>query len=906
MRANLVSREPEIFQFWEEHKIFRKIMEKKGGDLFVLHDGPPYANGHIHLGTAFNKILKDVVIRSRLKEGKVTPFRPGWDCHGMPIEHQVLKKTGRKKADVDPVTFRKEAEAYARKFAEVQSREFQRLGIFGQWHNPYLTLSPEYEAKEVKVFAELALAGYIYRGKRPIYWCITCETALAEAEIEYKDLTSDSIYLLFPVVADPEGILARPSETFFLVWTTTPWTLPANTGLVLHPNLLYSLVEVDGKEIILARDLLPVVLGKTGRKATPAGKDFKGYQLTSLVAKHPFMERKVKVVLADFVSAQEGTGIVHCAPGHGEEDFLVGKEYNLPVLSPVNESGRFTSEVPEWQGLTVWEANPKIIEKLKTTQQLFFWEETTHSYPTCWRCKNPVIFRATEQWFLNIEHQNLRDRLVCSLEKIEFLPPESKKRLESMLQTRPDWCLSRQRHWGVPVPVLRCQSCQKFLMDRKVFDHIATIFEKEGSGSWFEKEATYFVPEGVLCECGSREFEKEKDIIDVWFDSGVSWAGVLEKDGHYPCDLYLEGSDQHRGWFQTSLITSVATRGEPPFRAVLTHGFLVDEAGRKMSKSLGNVVTSGEVLQEFGADILRLWAASQDYGSDVKASRGIFLRVADQYRTMRNTFRFILGNLYDFNPANDQVAPSHLFDVDRWALVKTSQLQSQVGRFYKRYELYRVVAIIYDFCNTTLSAFYLDLLKDRLYTWPKNSPGRRSAQTVLYHIGRTLLNLLSPILVFTCEEAWLHLPKLKDDPESVHLREYEDLSQWEDSGAKSQREIDWEAFFEVRKAVLKRIEEKRSQGEIGSSLEAKVKIRAPEGSKELATLRLLSDRHQLLELLIVSEAEVVAGVSDLGIEVSPTQLPKCPRCWVHRSDLGKDADYPQVCLKCAAALREVA
>ncbi|MCX5642049.1 MAG: isoleucine--tRNA ligase [Candidatus Omnitrophica bacterium] len=900
MRANLVQREPEMLKSWESENIFRKMSElHAGGPRFTLHDGPPYANGHIHLGTAFNKILKDIAVRSQMREGKQALFRPGWDCHGMPIEHQVMQKSGRKKAEVDPVSFRKEAAEYAKKFVEIQKKEFQRLGVYGEWNNPYLTLLPEYEAQEVRIFADLSLAGYIYRGKRPIYWCTHCETALAEAEIEYKDLSTDSIYTLFPLAGDPQKLLSGAENTFFLVWTTTPWTLPANVALLVHPELNYSLVEFEGRNIILAENLIPVVFSKVGKKATLRQTNIKGKELTTLLAKHPFLERNVPVIPANFVSAEDGSGIVHSAPGHGEEDFLVGKEHNLPVLSPVNETGRFTADVPEWQGISVWDANPLIVQKLRDNNCLLFSEEISHSYPTCWRCKNPVIFRATEQWFLNVDHQDLRRRMIKATEEIKFFPPESQHRMEGMLETRPDWCLSRQRHWGIPVPILFCRDCKKPLMEeRKVFERIAEVFSREGSDSWFKKEANDFVPKDVSCACGSNRFEKEKDILDVWFDSGVSWAGVLEGAGSCPADLYLEGSDQHRGWFQTSLITSMATREKAPFRQVLTHGFMVDESGRKMSKSLGNVISSEEVLKEFGADIVRLWAAGQDYGSDIKTSLHGFKVVAEQYRTIRNTLRFILGNISDFNPEEDAIKKENLLPVDRWALAEVSRFQAEAFSGYQNFSFYRVAGQIYDFCNLTLSAFYLDILKDRLYTYSKNSPERRSGQTALYHIGELLIDLLAPILVFTAEEAWRYLPRRKSDPESIHLRGHENFQEFKDETLT----VAFNEFFGLRKEILKTIEDVRAQGEIGSSLEAKVDVKVnPELLLKLAPLLL---EKYLKELLIVSEAEISANPksSEPEIIVNRTNLPKCPRCWVHHNEIGRSSAYPDLCPKCADAV----
>ncbi len=896
MRANLVGREPEILRFWSERRTFELMAERRSRRRFVLHDGPPYANGHIHLGTAFNKILKDMVVRSQHKSGAEVPFRPGWDCHGMPIEHQILGRSGRRKGEVDQKVFRREAADYARRFLDIQRKEFQRLGVYGDWSHPYLTLAPEYEAREVRIFARLALDGYIYRGKRPIYWCCNCETALAEAEIEYQDLPSDSIYLLFPVASDPDRVFKNPANVYFLVWTTTPWTLPANVALIVHPGLDYRLVEFEGKELLLAENLVETVFGRLGKKAVRLETRLKGDRLTRLTARHPFLDRPSVVVSADFVSAEDGSGVVHSAPGHGEEDFLVGREHNLPILSPVDETGRFTAEVADWAGQSVWEANPKIIECLRDRGRLLLAETVTHSYPTCWRCKKPVIFRATEQWFLNIDHQDLRRRLKTAAADIAFLPSESRNRLEGMLETRPDWCLSRQRHWGVPVPILFCRACRKPLVDRAVFDRIASVFEAEGSDAWFEKGPDYFVPEGVACGCGGRDFVQEKDILDVWFDSGTSWAGVLEPDGLHPADLYLEGSDQHRGWFQTSLITSVATRGVPPFRAVLTHGFLVDEAGRKMSKSLGNVITPADVLKEFGADILRLWAAGQDYRNDAKASLSLLTQVSGQYRTLRNTVRFILGNLADFDPAADALERDKLRPVDRWILAELAELSAGVVDQYRQFSLHRASAQLYDFCNLTLSAFYLDILKDRLYTCAPDSDARRSAQTALYLVVRQLINLLAPVLVFTCEEAWRYLPHRPGDPESVHLLDFEDLDGYRDQPLRD----DFGILLEARRQVLREVEPVRAQGLIGSSLQARVEIAA--AADILPVLRRFEAA--LPELLIVSEVILVESPDPAltRISVRPTAWSKCPRCWVYSPDLGAAAAESEVCPKCAQAL----
>ncbi|RKY32368.1 MAG: isoleucine--tRNA ligase [Candidatus Omnitrophota bacterium] len=887
MRGNLSKREPEFLKIWEERDIYHKILEKnKGRPLFILHDGPPYANGHIHLGTALNKILKDMVIKYKSFRGFFAPFIPGWDCHGMPIEHQIFQQLKVEKSKVDILDFRKKASDFARKFANIQKEEFKRLGVFADWERPYLTMSPEYEAEIVKTFGKLAIKKYIYQAYKPIYWCIECETALAEAEIEYKDVVSPSIYVKFPVKS------GLPEDISFLIWTTTPWTLPGNTAIAINPDFEYSLVESKEGKFIVASKLVEEILGKKKIKGKVL-KNFAGKELEGVVCLNPVIERDSIVVLAEYVVLEEGTGCVHIAPGHGEEDYYTGLKYNLPVISPVDEKGRFTDEVSEWKGLNVFEANKLIIEKLRKEGKLYHQEDILHSYPCCWRCKKPVIFRSTKQWFLKIEHENLRETLKKEIENTKWIPSEGKNRILSMVEVRPDWCLSRQRLWGVPLPIFYCKGCKKPIITEETIEKVEKLVRENGSDIWFEKDVKELLPSGFSCPyCGGKDFEKEKDILDVWFDSGVSHIAVAKKYLKWPVDLYLEGSDQHRGWFQVSLIISCGLYKKAPFKEVLTHGFVVDSEGKKMSKSLGNVITPDEIIKNYGAEILRVWVASENYRQDIRISHEILKFLIKSYRNIRNTIRFLLGNLFDFSPSQ-KVGKDKLFEVDIFALEKLYEVINKVTEYYDDYLFYKVYETIHNFCNIFLSSFYLDYLKDRLYTYPKDSLERKSAQTVLYEILTSLLKITSPLLSFTAEEAYQFIPWEKK--ESIFLED------WPEIKKPDERILErWEKFLKFRKIVMKKLEEKRIEKLIGSNMEAKVKVEADEEWYDF-----LKSFDNISSLLIVSEVEIDKGEKGIEVKVEKTDYKKCMRCWIYHKSVGADKEYPDLCEKCIKVIKNL-
>lgn len=889
MKANLSQREPEILKYWEKIDIYRKMIEKNKGKVkYILHDGPPYANGHIHLGTALNKILKDIVVKYKSLSGFFSPFKPGWDCHGMPIEHEVFKEIGKKKNEVDVLEFRKRAEGFAKKFVEIQKEEFKRLGVFGEWENPYLTLSPKYEEDIVRAFGKLYLSGYIYKTYKPIYWCITCETALAEAEIEYNEKKSPSIFVKFKVIDDKGNDL---NNSYFLIWTTTPWTLPGNTGIMVHPDFDYVLITDGNESLIIAEKRLEEIKKISG-KEFEIKRRFKGSQLEGIICKNPLIERESKVVCAEIVKGDEGTGCVHTAPGHGEEDYYVGLKKGLPVISPVNEKGEFTEEIEEFKGINVFKADKLIINKLKENGSLFHSGEIIHSYPFCWRCKNPVIYRSTKQWFLKIDHNNLRENMLNEIKKVKWVPSEGINRISSMILQRPDWCLSRQRLWGVFIPVFYCENCGKDILTEEILEKLCSFVREYGSNVWIEKETNELLPSGFKCpNCFSDKFKKETDILDVWFDSGVSHMAVLKEENglSWPSDLYLEGSDQHRGWFQTSLIISCGIFNSAPYRTVLTHGFVVDGYGRKMSKSLGNVIKPQEIIKNYGAEILRLWSVVENYQEDIRISDEIIKNVVNGYRVIRNTIRFMLGNIYDFTPEN-KVPYEKLLEVDKWAIERLKVLIKKVKENYENFAFNKVYEEIYNYCNLTLSAFYLDYLKDRLYTYSKNSIERRSAQTVLNEILRKILIIISPILSFTSEEAYQHLPF--DKKESVFLEDFPEIEE-EDKNL-----IDrWNRFFEIRKIVLKKIEEKREEKIIGSSLESKVIIKC---DKE--TGQFLSSFYKIQTLFIVSEVEIKES-DNFEIIVEKTKNKKCQRCWVYFPEVGKNEEFPDLCEKCINVLK---
>jgi len=913
MKADLARREPLILQQWQRQDIYRLIREKsEGRPRYILHDGPPYANGSIHIGHALNKTLKDIIIKYKTMRGYSAPYVPGWDCHGLPVEHQLFKELKLNKSQIGQVDFRAKAYTYALRYVQIQKEEFKRLGVFGDWDNPYLTLNQEYEEAIVSSFLELFRGGYIYRGLKPVNWCYRCETALAEAEVEYNLLDSPSIFVKFPL----QDTANFAKEVSLVIWTTTPWTLISNVAVAVHPDFTYCLVDSDRGFLILAKDLMERFFSLTGINAKGVVKEFQGSELVGLVYLHPFGLRKGKVVLADFVSRDEGSGLVHIAPGHGNEDYLVGLKYNLEIIMPVDEKGNFDKGVKDFAGQNVHQADKAIIEKIKDFGLLLGEGVIQHSYPCCWRCKSPVIFRATRQWFLKIDHANLRQRLLEVIRsKVKWVPSSGEARISAMVSTRPDWCLSRQRYWGVPIPSVVCLSCQEEFLDERVIASFAQKTLEEGSDSWFKRDIRDFLPDGLHCpHCGGTDFIKGTDILDVWFDSGVSHQAVLKKrkelGGDTPCDLYLEGSDQHRGWFQASLIPSVCIDEKPPFRTVLTHGFVVDGEGRKMSKSLGNVISPQEIIKVYGADILRLWAASSDYNEDIRISDSILARLGESYRKIRNTARFILSNLYDFDPDKNRLAWEGLKNIDRYILAETYNCLEAVQQAYEGFEFYKAIGLIYDFCNERLSMFYLDIVKGRLYTTAKDSWPRRSVQTTIYEILRVLVRMMAPILVFTAEEIWQYMPKgLKDkDIVSVHLLEWAELESFKFWQAGLDEEFQF--IVSLIPAANKLLEQRRLNSEIGSSFDARIILLT---NNEVRYTFLKSLKDDLPEIFRVSQVELEKAefssaqpdcedIQDVRIRVEKALGGKCPRCWNYSTSVGSNPKHPLLCNNCLTSI----
>lgn len=894
MRGNLPQREPEIQAFWEEKKIYHRLLAKarqEGKKKFILHDGPPYANGHIHTGHALNKTLKDIIVKFKAMEGYHTPMVHGWDTHGLPIEQQVIKDNRIDRHALNPVDFRQKCREYAERFRSIQEEEFKRLGVWGLWDQSYMTLKPEYEAKQIEVFGEMAKKGYIYRGLKPVFWCPVCETALAEAEIEYQDKESPSIYVRFPVV-DGKGVLPE-KDTYVVIWTTTPWTIPANLAVCLHPDYEYVLFRSGADRYLVAEELLDNFSRETGISVSGREKSFRGTDLEGVECHHPFMDWKSPLILGDHVTLESGTGCVHTAPGHGLEDFEVGIKYNLAIFSPVTGTGRFTDEAGKYAGMKLDDANQVIIEDMDLSGHLVKAGKTVHQYPHCWRCKNPVIFRATPQWFASIE--GFRDEALAAIAKVKWIPDWGEERIANMVRQRTDWCISRQRTWGVPIPIFYCSGCEKPIITNETIDRVRDLFAAEGSDAWFKYEAGEILGEDFSCpECGGTSFIKEKDTMDVWFDSGSSHMAVLTQQPElsWPADLYLEGSDQHRGWFQSSLLTSVAVTGQAPYRAVLTHGFLVDGEGRKMSKSLGNVVAPEKIIKNYGADILRLWVASSDYQSDIRLSMEILKQMTEVYRRIRNTARFLLGNLYDFRP-QDAVPYEALPELDRWALLKMEKLLRRVTESYRNFQFHQLYHAVHNFCAVDLSAFYLDVIKDRLYTFAADNDKRRAAQTVLYTILRNLVKIIAPVLVHTAEEIWRHMPEDYKEEESVHLvpwPEFNDL--YLDSGLEER----WEELLRLRNEVTVALEKARAEKLIGSSLEARVVLTIPSTRQKLVDYF----RDDLAALFIVSQVEIESAGegSQLQIRVEKAAGEKCTRCWIYHPEVGRSEHHPGLCPKC--------
>lgn len=902
MKAQLAQKEPEIIKKWDSMNLYERIIQsRKDRPTFVLHDGPPYANGHIHLGTALNKILKDFIVKSRTMMGYLSPYIPGWDCHGLPIEIRVDQLLGARKKEMSVIDIREECRKYALKFIDIQREEFRRLGVFGDWKNPYLTMNPGYEADILRFLAEFFASGNIYKGKRPVHWCLHCQTALAEAEIEYKEKKSPSIYVKFPLLSDLSGKFPqlKDRKISVIIWTTTPWTLPANLAIAFHPDYEYSAAEAGDEVYILARRLLPVVAEELGwvnysELAIMTGRDLEG-----LKARHPFINRESVFVLADYVTLEDGTGCVHTAPGHGYDDYLTGLAYGLDIYTPVDEEGRFLAQVERYAGLNVFEANPKIVSDMQKEGTLLKQAEVSHSYPHCWRCKQPVIFRATEQWFISMDKNGLREKTLEEIKKIRWIPYWGEERIANMMQSRPDWCISRQRSWGVPIPAFYCENCGYILADEQVTRRVADIFEKHGSNAWFEKPASELLPPGQKCPgCGGQRFKKENNILDVWFESGAS-HGILGKSPElpWPADLYVEGHDQYRGWFNSSLVIGVGARNGSPYRTCLTHGFVLDEQGRAMSKSLGNIIEPAEIISKHGAEILRLWVAMLNYKEDARFGQEILQRLVEAYRKIRNTWRFLLGNLYDFHPDTDRLPPEELLWLDRWILERARQVRQRVVKAYDDYEFHIVFHSLYNFFTVDLSAFYLDVIKDRMYCSGPTSKLRRSGQTAMFLVLENTLRLMAPILPFTADEAWEAMPDFQDKAGSVHLCSFpEDSQPWLEPDLMKKVE----RLLEIREQVQKEMEKAREARLIGNSLEARLVFQAPGEVFDL----LEEFRHDLPSLFIVSEVEVSpVGDGELVVSVVRAGGQKCERCWNYSASVGQDPVYPAVCGRCARVLR---
>lgn len=962
-KANLAQAEPSRLKKWEQLDLYRLIRNARAGaEKFILHDGPPYANADIHLGTAMNKILKDFIVKSRTMMGYDAPYVPGYDCHGLPIELYVDRKLGAKKANMSAISIRRACREHAAQALKNQTRDFKRLGILGTWDDPYLTMSNHYEAETARMFARFVERGYVYKGMRPVYWCIHDQTALAEAEVEYHQHTSPSVYVKFPLRSDPAQIdpALAGRKVFVVIWTTTPWTLPANLGIAVHPDFEYSAFEYKDEVYIVASDLLEAVADKCGLVGSNAGGEkvsphvlarFPGAKLDRLECGHAWIDRVSLLMIGEHVTlggeadaeteldvseaqkkapdSKAGTGAVHTAPGHGHDDFVIGKRYGLDIYCPVDNAGRFTSEVEHFAGQRVFEANAPIVEFMKQRDVLLYSEDYDHRYPHCWRCKNPVIFRATPQWFIAMDQAHeavvekdedgrdrsnftdnlpempavaLRSASLREIENVNWIPAWGVDRMRNMLKGRPDWCVSRQRVWGVSIPVFYCAKCTEAVAEPDVINHVADIFEKESGDAWYTREASDLLPSGYTCKgCGAAEWTKETDILDVWFDSGVSSIAVLEnrEELHWPADVYLEGGDQFRGWFNSSLMVGLAAHDHAPYKTVITHGWTLDGQGRAMHKSAGNAVEPDVIIKQSGAEIIRLWCAASNYFDDMRASDEILQRVTDGYRKLRNTARFALGNLYGFDPAVDGVAAEEMEEIDRWALAELNNLLVKVRSAYDAFEFHSVYHAVYNFATVTLSARYFDIIKDRLYTYAPRNRARRSAQTALYEIADALARILAPLLVFTADEIWENLPNRLETEPSVHLAQFGAASE-EKSEALIAR---WTRLFEIRDEVLRALEEARVAKQIGSSLEARVALTSSGETLEL----LKRYENELRYIFIVSQVELHESKDEKGVAISVSRAngEKCERCWNYSQRVGESAKFPTVCERCTAALEEI-
>ncbi|MBV8205964.1 MAG: isoleucine--tRNA ligase [Acidobacteria bacterium] len=915
MKANLPQNEPRLLERWNGMRLYERIRQARAGSpRYVLHDGPPYANGPIHLGTALNKILKDFVVKSKTMAGFDSPYIPGWDCHGLPIEIKVDEQLGKKKLEMPALSVRRACRAYAEKFVDLQRSQFRRIGVFGRWDDPYLTMSPQYEAAIVEQFYGFFEKGAVYKGLRPVYWCIRDQTALAEAEVEYEDHTSPSIYVRYRLTSPPERIdpALRGLQVSTIIWTTTPWTLPASLAIAFHPDEEYVALAAGGENYIVAAKLAASVIENADLGGTREIARFPGSKLEYATFAHPFLDREVLGVLAGYVTMDQGTGAVHTAPAHGADDFYTGQRYSLPQICHVDKAGRMRHGQAEYEGQTVFEANQPIIDLLHRRGALLHAGSISHSYPHCWRCHQPVIFRATEQWFIGMEKiialeaaghpaGTLRGRTLEEIKLVSWDPSWGEERMSNMIASRPDWCISRQRVWGVPIAVLYCAQCRQPLKQPAVKEAVVRLFRERGADAWFSTPAAEIVPGGISCAgCGGAAFEKEMDILDVWFEAGSSHAAVLgSEEIPWPADLYLEGSDQFRGWFQSSLLIAIGTRNRAPYRGVVTPGWTLDEQGQAMSKSRGNDVDPVDIANRLGGEIVRLWVASVDFREDVVGSERLMQRIAENYRKIRNTFKFLLGNLADFDPRLHAVAFDNLEPLDRYMALRASDLATRCGEWYRDFEFHKVYHEAHNFCVVDLSATYLDILKDRLYTFSPHWHARRSAQTAIWRITEALVRVLAPILSFTCDEVWQHLPLTNARPESVHLALFpkaeEVTGTIADSAAAAELRSEWDQLMALRAEVLKALEAARASRLIGGSLEAAVAITSP------AHALLNKYRKDLRALFIVSGVEVLPG-TELNVTVSKAAGQKCERCWNYSVHVGEDAVYPTVCERCSAAL----
>lgn len=929
MRANAAAREPEIQKFWEENEIYEKnITQREKAPSFILHDGPPYLSSEkIHIGTALNKILKDILIKYKSLSGYYSPYVPGYDGHGLPIENAVVKNIKGGREAITPVELRQKCREFAHKNLKGQEKEFKRLGAWGNWENPYLTINPEFEAEQIRVFGEMYKNGYVEKGLKPVYWCASCETALAEAEVEYADHTSTSIYVRFQFDEDstkkvgelinlPTFQPSKPKNLYAVIWTTTPWTIPSNLAISLHPKFEYTFFTYKNDVYVIAQELLASFLAGVSWEESDIKVlgSVKGQDLELLNTKHPLYDRKSPLILGEHVTADAGTGAVHTAPGHGLEDYEVCVKYKIPVLSPLDSKGVWTDEVPDLKGIPYYKGNAVVIEKLEQAGALLAKEDIQHSYPHCWRCKKPVIYRATPQWFVKVD--KFRDKALEEIKQVKWIPASGENRISSMVESRSDWCISRQRAWGVPIPVFYCKDCGEVIVTDETIKHVAELFEKESSDAWVKYSEKELLPNNFKCpKCKSENLQKEKDIMDVWFDSGITWRAVVEKRykelGHTPVDMYLEGSDQHRGWFQSSLLTSVATQGKAPYKEVLTHGFVLDGEGRKMSKSLGNVVAPQEIIKIYGADVLRLWAASVDYRNDIKIGENAIKQLVEIFKKTRNTVRFLLGNLYDFDPNEDYVNYNDLKNLDKFALHKLNQLVKQVTEAFDNYEFYKYFQHLQNFAAVDLSAFYLDIVKDRLYTAGKKSLSRRACQTVLFEISQALVRVLTPVMPHQAEDIWQNVVECQKEGkngtiESILLADWPKVNpRWENAPL----EETFSYILKAREIVTKAIEPLRADKQVGSSLEVAVYLKV---SNEIIKNVLKENEDELCNIFITSQAVLTEDKpkdvlneyteDEFSVWVTKAQGEKCERCWKYRS-LGEHTDHSTICSECFEAIQ---